>query len=114
VLVVDDDPMLRDILVTALKDEGYAVRTARNGREALAVLEAWRPNLILLDLMMPDMDGWSFRARQLTLDGHAEIPVIVLSAGPNLRFGVDVLRATAIIPKPFDLDLLLAAVAKLA
>jgi CheY-like chemotaxis protein len=114
ILVVDDDRLLRDILLAALEDDGYVVRTARHGREALALLAGWRPHLILLDLMMPEMDGWAFRARQLELDAYADIPVIVLSAGPNLRYGVAALRATAIFPKPFDLDLLLAAVDKVA
>jgi CheY-like chemotaxis protein len=112
VLVVDDDRMLREVLVGALEDEGYVVRSARNGREALALLEQWRPDVILLDLMMPEMDGWAFRSRQLQLPASADIPVIVLSAGPNLRYGVDSLRSTAIFPKPFDLDLLLATVDK--
>jgi CheY-like chemotaxis protein len=112
VLVVDDDRMLREVLIGALEDEGYTVRAARNGREALALLEHWQPDLILLDLMMPEMDGWTFRSRQLQLPDWADIPVIVLSAGPNLRYGVDSLRSTAIFPKPFDLDLLLAAVDK--
>ena len=112
VLVVDDDKMLREVLIGALEDEGYTVRAARNGREALVLLEQWRPDVILLDLMMPEMDGWAFRSRQLQLPAWADIPVIVLSAGPNLRYGVDSLRSTAIFPKPFDLDLLLAAVDK--
>jgi CheY-like chemotaxis protein len=110
VLVVEDDPPLRELLASALSDEGYLVRTANNGREALDVLGGWNPQVILLDLMMPEMDGWAFRERQLRMNGLADIPVIVLSAGPNLRVGVDRLRATAIFPKPFELDLLLAAV----
>ena len=114
VLVVDDDDLMRDLLVEALSDGPYRVRTARDGLEALAVLAgSWRPDLILLDLMMPNMDGWAFRARQLALAEIADIPVIVLSAGPNLRHGVDALGAAVIVPKPFDLDLLLNIVAHL-
>lgn len=113
VLVIDDDRLLQELLVGALADEGYVVRSAGNGREALQVLERWRPDVILLDLMMPVMDGWAFRARQLELDACADVPVIVLSAGSNLRHGVDTLRASVILPKPFDLDVLLGVVARL-
>jgi len=114
VLLFDDDQLLRELLVGPLEDEGYGVRAARNGREALAVLDIWRPDLILLDLMMPVMDGWTFRRRQLELEQHATIPVMVLSAGPNLGRGVEALRATVIMPKPFDLDVLLDIVRNVA
>ena len=113
VLVVDDDPTLRALLTAALTDEGYAVATAADGAAGLRRLRAWRPDLVLLDLMMPGLDGWGFRAAQLAAADTAAVPVVVLSAGPNLHAGVDALRATAILPKPFDLDLLLGVVAHL-
>ena len=69
VLVVDDDLSIQGFLAEALADEGYGVRTAANGREALAILREWRPDLILLDLMMPEMDGWEFRGEQRALPG---------------------------------------------
>jgi len=65
----------------------------------------------LLDLMMPDMDGWTFRAKQLDTQGSAHIPVIVLSAAHDLR--VEGLRPAAVMAKPFSLDLLLHTVADL-
>ena len=110
VLVVDDDPRIRDILVLALDAEGFEVQAAEDGRRALELLAEWRPHLILLDLMMPELDGWAFRARQLAHEGAAAIPVVVLSAGHNLRARVDALRAAAILPKPFSLGALLALV----
>src|SRR5581483_10950225 len=64
VLVVEDDRGIRDLLAAVLTDEGFDVRQAANGKEALAVLERWQPDAILLDLMMPVMDGWTFRREQ--------------------------------------------------
>ena len=112
VLVVDDDPDLRRVLTLALTDEGYDVRAVPDGREALDLLEAWRPRVILLDLMMPDVDGWSFRARQLATPGAEDVPVVILSAARDVR--IEALRPAAVVPKPFDLELLLATVADLA
>ena len=110
VLVVDDDPGIRGFLIGALEDEGYEVRTATNGREALAVLERleeWAPDAILLDLYMPEVDGWTFRGAQLALPGPAaRIPVIVLSASRNLGGRKTELHADAVMEKPFELDAL--------
>ena len=112
VLVVDDDPGIRSFLTGALEDEGYEVRLATNGNEALAVvntLSEWAPDAILLDLYMPEMDGWTFRSRQLALDGPAaRIPVIVLTASRNLGGRSDELHAAAVMEKPFELDALFA------
>lgn len=65
--VVDGDPDIRDVVADALADQGYEVRVAGDGRAALGVLAAWRPDAIVLDLMMPEMDGWAFRAAQHAL-----------------------------------------------
>ena len=111
VLVVDDDPDLRHVLVLALTDEGYDVRGVPDGRTALEMLEVWVPRVILLDLMMPSMDGWSFRAKQLATQGSDAIPVVVLSAARDPR--VEALRPAAVMSKPFNLDQLLHTVADL-
>lgn len=108
VLVVDDDPDLRQLLTIALADEGYDVRAAPNGRAALDLLEAWQPRLIVLDLMMPELDGWAFRAEQLATPGAADVPVIVLSAAREVK--PEVLRPAAFVPKPFNLEQLLDTV----
>ena len=117
ILVVDDDPGIRSFLTGALEDEGYEVRSVINGREALAVLdrpEEWAPEAILLDLYMPEMDGWTFRATQLALPGPAaRIPVIVLSASRNLGGRQAELHASAVMEKPFELDTLFARLAQL-
>jgi len=112
VLVVDDDALIRDTLATALADEGYSVRVAADGRAALDTLDEWRPDLIVLDLMMPVMDGHAFRAAQRDLDDAADIPVIVLSAAHNVQQRASSMGAAAIFPKPFDLGTLLEAVAR--
>ena len=113
VLVVDDDPAIREFVGQALEDEGYEVRLAVNGQEALATLLEWQANLIVLDLMMPTMDGWTFRDRQREVDILADIPVIVMSAARNLVGQTDRLAPAAILPKPFDLDTLLAETERL-
>jgi CheY-like chemotaxis protein len=112
VLIVDDDPEVREALGRLLEDDGWAVTTAADGQEALARLQqAPPPALILLDLMLPVMDGFEFRVRQLEDPQTAGIPVIVFSAGrdPDKLAG---LRAAASLTKPIDPDALLAIVAR--
>ncbi len=113
VLVVDDDPSIQGFLAEALADEGYGVRTAANGREALTVLQAWRPDLILLDLMMPEMDGWAFLARQRLDLELVRIPVIVMSASYSPHSGAGRIAAD-LLTKPFAIDQLLSKVEALA
>src|SRR5207248_348981 len=80
VLIVEDDASSREGLADALRAESYTVATARNGREAFAYLRSQgRPNLILLDLDMPEMDGWEFRDRQLRNPALASIPVVLMT-----------------------------------
>ena len=107
VLVVDDDPDNLDALSEILEVEGYQVDRARNGREALQRLEQFLPDLVLLDLMMPVMDGWEF-ARSLGPD--ARPPIIVLSADRNVSAKAREIGALGWLAKPFELSELLAAV----
>jgi CheY-like chemotaxis protein len=113
VLVVDDDPSIQGFLAEALVDEGYRVRTAANGREALAILGEWRPDLILLDLMMPEMDGWAFRGEQRAMPAVSDVPVIVLSATRELAARTRDLEPVQVVPKPFDLEALLGTIDQL-
>ena len=111
VLVVEDDDQIATILEETLRDEGYQVRRAPNGQEGLAALERWTPHVIILDLMMPTMDGQSFRAAQRALaPAVAEVPVIVLSGARNARAQAEALAAVAAIAKPFELDEVLRTV----
>ncbi|MFN2432213.1 MAG: response regulator, partial [Gemmatimonadota bacterium] len=113
VVLVDDDVEIRHVMTAILSHEGYDVATASNGLEAMTRLRAMRrPCVILLDLMMPVMDGWQFRARQKDDPGLAEIPVVVLSAVPNVSDRAASLQADAYLQKPVDLDDLLQTVGR--
>ena len=80
ILVVDDDPIIRDMMVDMLDLEGYPVRTARNGREALELLHSEENYLVFLDLMMPGMSGFEMVARLRAQPAAAGIPVMIVSA----------------------------------
>jgi CheY-like chemotaxis protein len=116
ILVVEDDPGLRETLAEVLAERGYEVSCAADGRAALAELDDRPPpSVILLDLAMPVMDGWTFRAEQRRDPRYASIPTIVLSAslGVDPR-AVDKLEAAAMLSKPFDLDRLIETVNRVA
>ena len=107
VLVVDDDPDILEALSEILEAEGFEVRRARNGREALERLEPEPPHLVLLDLMMPVMDGWEF-AQQLKKRAYAaRVPLIVLSADRNVGSKASDIGAVGHLAKPFELAELL-------
>ena len=110
ILIVDDDPIIRDVLVEALQDEGYDVVSCRDGQEALEAVEEQVPDLILLDLMMPRVDGWEFRQRQLASESLRDVPVIVLTAARGLEEHAATLRPAAAMPKPFNLGMLLRTI----
>jgi two-component system sensor kinase FixL len=111
VMIVDDDAMIRSAFVDALSDEGIAVLAAENGLDALEKLRAGaRPRLIFLDLMMPVMDGATFRMEQQKDASIAQIPVAVLSAADHLETRAATLGAQACLPKPPDVGSLLRLV----
>ena len=113
VLLIVDEDTIGQVLADVLALEGYEVRRARNGREALAILGGWLPRVILLDLMMPVMDGWAFRAAQRQLVGDAaRVPVIVLSGAREARVRAAELGAVEALSKPFDLSQLVAVVGR--
>ncbi|MFL5319805.1 MAG: response regulator [Myxococcaceae bacterium] len=106
-LVVDDDPDILEALSEILESEGFAIRRARNGQEALERLAEATPNLILLDLMMPVMDGWEFSRRMKQLDPAPKVPIIVLSADRNVAAKAKDIGAVGHLAKPFELSDLL-------
>ena len=112
VLVVDDDPDILQTLALCLSTEGYRVKMAANGKEALEALAAERPAVILLDLMMPVMDGWQFVA-EMDKRGQRAAPLLILSADRAVQGHAAKLRADAFLAKPFDLDELLVKVSQL-
>ena len=99
VLVVDDEPSILDALAAALEDEAYAVRTAADGRAALALQTDTPADLIISDVMMPHLDGHGL-VRALR-DRGDRTPIILMSALPIPDGGV---RAVHRLNKPFDLD----------
>jgi CheY-like chemotaxis protein len=111
-LVIEDDEDTRDVLIMLLTVLGLEVREARNGQEALETLKTWRPDLIVLDLMMPVMNGWAFRSEQKRMPEARDIPVIVLSARQPPFRPEDELDVAELLPKPFELDTFLSAVAR--
>jgi CheY-like chemotaxis protein len=105
VLVVEDEASVGQVVADVLADEGHEVRWATNGRDALALLDQWRPDVIVLDLMMPVMDGRAFRAAQRLLPGTvARVPLVVLSGMREARATAEELGATAVLAKPFELQ----------
>jgi CheY-like chemotaxis protein len=110
VLVVEDNPDLRDLLADALMDAGYDVEKVTNGAEALGRVETWLPDAILLDLMLPIMDGAEFLRARRERPFLARVPVMVLTAHPFHHRMLDGLSATLVVRKPYNLDELLDAV----
>jgi two-component system chemotaxis response regulator CheY len=109
-MVVEDDQELGELFDELLSDHGYSVRTARNGLAAIELLGTWRPDLILLDMMMPVVDGYAFRQAQLAHPEWRAIPVVVVSAASEFLGEADALGAKAILGKPLDFDELLRVV----
>jgi DNA-binding response OmpR family regulator len=114
VLVVEDDAVLSDLLREVFDDEGYEVRVASDGRDALSVLATWRPDVIILDLMMSPLGGDGLRAVQRREGYHGDVPVVLVSARQDVFDQVARLGASAAFLKPFDLTELLVAVGRLA
>ena len=104
VLVVEDDRDMLDALTALLEESGYGVLRAGNGVEALRALEASAGacDLILLDLMMPVMNGWDFRRKQLQTPAFARIPVLLMSAGAHLAGATGELDAAGYLAKPVE------------
>jgi two-component system, OmpR family, alkaline phosphatase synthesis response regulator PhoP len=112
ILVVDDQTDLRQLTADLLACNGYDVVQAGHGREGIAKLCEHAPDLVVLDLNMPVMDGWQFRAEQLRLpDGHlTAIPVLLLTGEDGSDDQITTLKAVGLIKKPFDADELLYAI----
>ena len=102
-LVIEDDSLIREVLVEALADEGFASTEAANGREALSHLEAGLPRVIFLDMRMPVMDGWQFAAEFRRRHDH-RTPLIVVTAAADAAQRCREVGADGCLPKPFEID----------
>jgi CheY-like chemotaxis protein len=109
-LVVEDDESIRNVITDVLEDRGFRVAGAANGSEALEHLDEVRPDVMVVDLLMPVMHGWAFMESYSERTGGDAIPIVVVSVNPALprsfnRFGV-----RSVVAKPFNLDELVDAV----
>jgi CheY-like chemotaxis protein len=113
VLIVDDDSDLLEVAELLLRGAGYATRTAHNGREALTAVAAGMPALILLDMLMPVMDGSQFAQEFRAKNGRAAF-IVVVTAAEHARARCGALEVDGVLAKPFDARELLQIVARLA
>jgi DNA-binding response OmpR family regulator len=111
VLLVDDEPMVRETLGQVLSDEGYVVDLAVDGETALERVHAARPDAILLDLMMPGMNGRQFLQALRDEPAYACVPVMIMTAVHGLEINLATLGASEVVEKPFNVDELLNKVA---
>lgn len=109
VLVVDDDADMAEVMEMILSEAGYRVRSARNGKEALEAVAARRPALVLLDMLMPVMNGWQC-ARELRARYGRAIPIVVVTAAEHARASAEEVGSDGVLAKPFELSLLLRLV----
>jgi CheY-like chemotaxis protein len=116
VLVVDDDEAIREALSQALEDEGYSVSSAANGLKALHFLSEAKslPSLILLDLMMPEMNGWEFNEEKKLDPRLAPIPVVVITAANRAEEAARPIAPVSVLRKPINLSQLLEVTQKYA
>jgi two-component system, OmpR family, response regulator MprA len=111
VLVVDDDPDMLEATLLVLEEAGYETRSARNGEQALAAVAARMPALVLLDMLMPVMDGWRC-ARELRARYGRRVPIVVLTAAEHVRSRGEEIEADDVLPKPFGVAELLQVIAR--
>jgi DNA-binding response OmpR family regulator len=113
ILAVDDDPAILDVVAQVLVDEGYHVLTAGGGRAAVELAREHVPKLILLDLMMPEMNGWQVVAELRASPQTRAIPILLLSARRDTELMATDLGVNSYLEKPFDLDELLTRVRRI-
>lgn len=111
ILIVEDDMDIREALEQILEGEGYQVVSAPNGKVALDRMREFKPQLVLLDLMMPVMNGWQFRQSQRQDEALAKVPVVIISADGSARREATAMGVQGFMQKPIELEDLLGVVA---
>jgi len=116
VLVVDDEPQVAWVLRFSLEHEGYQTYTASNGLEAMEELQKHHPRLMVLDLMMPEMDGWAVlrEMKKMPADDRPRVVIVSALTGPDDKAKATELGADAFVPKPFDVEELIDVLGGLA
>jgi CheY-like chemotaxis protein len=109
VFVIDDDADLRELLSVIIESMGVEVVSASNGKESLERMATKSPNMILLDMRMPVMDGWQF-IREVDRRGGPRPPIVIVTAAPNPAAHASEVHAEAWLSKPFDRDVLVGLV----
>jgi DNA-binding response OmpR family regulator len=110
VLVVDDEPTIRELIAEALRESGYEVDTAAHGAEALDLMHRNPPDAIVLDLMMPRLDGHGFVQLMRLNPRFASVPIVLVTATYGAAKVAESIGVRACVTKPFELDELVAVV----
>ena len=114
VLVVEDEEAIREVITDVLEERGFGVVCTRNGAEAMQFLQKARPEVVVLDLLMPVMHGWAFMEEYVERIDGAPIPIVIVSVNPALPRSFEQFGVKRILAKPFDLDDLADAVEQAA
>ena len=110
ILIVEDQEDVAQLIDIVLKNEGYTVAIARDGAQGLMLARDWKPDLILMDIMLPGVDGGKLISRLRKEAETRELPIVAMSASRTLRDRTPELEADALLAKPFDVDALLVQV----
>lgn len=110
ILIVEDQPDVAELIDVVLKGEGYVVAVARDGAQGLMLARDWNPDLILMDIMLPFVDGGTLISKLRREPETARLPIIAMSASSTLRDRSAELEADALLSKPFDVDAMLVQV----
>jgi DNA-binding response OmpR family regulator len=111
ILIVDDEASVADLIEAVLVSEGYTVAIARDGVQGILLARDWKPDLVLMDVMLPGVDGTTAIRRLKSDPETAELPIVAMSAGRTIRRQSNELSdADAALAKPFDIEALLAQI----
>ncbi|HWV35536.1 MAG TPA: response regulator [Thermomicrobiales bacterium] len=110
ILIVEDQADVAQLIEVVLVGEGHTVAVARDGAQGLMMARDWKPDLILMDIMLPGVDGGTLISRLRREAETRDLPIIAMSASRTLRDRTAELEADALLSKPFDVDALLVQV----